>query len=174
MLGFRFLKQAIKGNTVNAALLAEYQDFLSANLGTGFKVVDTYGELFKSNPFLLQSVTDANIEQVVTQLQQAQQLDMGGARFVDLLTMLCSSSSGREEIPMPANQLRILERFVKSHPEMLCEMRAGSFGAADPTPVFRYPVHSEDWINLAEIEERHGTAPCLFKAIPTVALASRC
>ena len=107
LLAFRFLKQAIKNNSDNATTLASFQGFIAANLGGPFKVVDTYGELFRSEPRLLHSVTDANVMEIVKCLKNAQQVSGEGARFVDLLLTLCSAGG----ISFPSNQVRIRIRI---------------------------------------------------------------
>jgi hypothetical protein len=117
-----------------AGLLAQSQEFLSTNLGSSFKVVDTYGELFRSNPLLLQSVTDESVITIVRCMLAAQNENMAGSRFIELLAMMCGSTNeNNDEVPMASNQVRILEHFIKARPEMLCELRVN-----DTVPEYRY------------------------------------
>jgi len=154
LLGFRFLKQVVKECSINASKLAESQGFLAVQLGGPFKVVDTYGELFRSEPRLLNFVTDANVLEIVMCLKETQQRHGEGARFVDLLLTLCSSGG----IPFPANQVRIVELFLKTEFQWLCKMRLGGLG-----PEFQF--QDKKWLPLKNMKETNGVLPCMLMAI---------
>lgn len=141
------------------------------------QVVDTYGELFRSNPLLLQTVSDETITLIVRCLKSTMAGTLEGARFLDLLSMLCVYS----DTPIPANQSRIVEHFLYPDFAMLGQLRLGSDGPEFSLSPSSYHDGASKgngtetkalpslWLSLATIEalpkQREGVLECLCKEI---------
>ena len=115
-LAFRFLRMSMCSHQVNQCILNKYSDFLSKReiLSSDFGVVDTMAEMYKGNFGILDQVSDGTMEEMTTLLKELHHDGYRGARFVDLLRTLCKC----EDTPVPANQNRICDLFLKD-PSML-------------------------------------------------------
>ena len=117
-LAFRFLRQVVRDNTVMKVQLGSHVDTLSGYLGGYFTANDTYGMLFQNNKLLLEHLSTPVVEKVQACLRQCHTSDLSGARFVDLLVMMCTVH-GR---PLTRCQNMVFEAFLLQNRDLLNEV----------------------------------------------------
>jgi len=162
LLAFRFLRQVIRENETNQSMLAEEEKqhgFLASHLLGVYKANDVYGQLFKNNLELLSRMTNKQVKDVVHALSVSHSENKRGARFVDLLGLLCTV----HDIPLPRCQNKVFDEFMVKTQDGLCAVnfvesgRDGAPGQRLEEPEFSMPSLEDpsgfEFIPVAEFKD---------------------